>query len=324
MCTCAIYHTKDHYFGRNLDLEFSYNETVTVTPRNYEFKFREIDNLKSHYAIIGVAYVVEDFPLYYDAVNEKGLGMAGLNFAGNADYKPLADGKENIGSFEFIPYILAQCATLDEAKQAIAKINLAAINFSEQLPASPLHWMISDGENSIVVESVKDGLKVYDNPVGIMTNNPTFDIQMFALNDYMTLSPDQPTNKFSDKLNLDLYSRGMGGMFLPGDMSSKSRFIKAAFTRANSLSADDDGSSISQFFHILGSVCQQKGLTHIHDDKYEYTIYSSCCNMDQGVYYYTTYDNSYVTGVDMHKENLDGTELVNYPLNEKFQFTMQN
>lgn len=323
MCTAATYHTKDHYFGRNLDLEFSYNETVTVTPRNYEFKFREIDNLKSHYALIGVAYVVEDYPLYYDAINEKGLGMAGLNFAGNADYKPLAEGKDNIGSFEFIPYILAQCATLDEAIEKIHNLNLANINFSDQLPASPLHWMISDGEKSIVVESVKDGLKVYDNPAGVMTNNPTFDIQLFSLNDYMSLSPDQPTNKWGD-IDLNLYSRGMGGMFLPGDMSSKSRFIKAAFTRANSLQMPDDESSISQFFHILGSVCQQKGLTHIDGDKYEYTIYSSCGNMDQGVYYYTTYDNGQVTGVDMHKENLDGTDLVNYPLDEKMHIKMVN
>lgn len=324
MCTAAIYHTKNHYFGRNLDLEFSYNETVTVTPRNYEFKFREIENQKSHYAIIGMAYVVEDYPLYYDAVNEKGLGMAGLNFAGNAFYGPIQEGKDNIGSFEFIPYILSQCANLDEAKELLRKVNIAAINFNDQLPASPLHWMISDGENSMVVESVSDGLKVYDNPTGIMTNNPTFDKQIFSLNDYMILSPNQPANNFSDKLDLDLYSRGMGGMFLPGDMSSKSRFIKAVFTRMNSRSADDDASSISQFFHILGSVCQQKGLTHIEGDKYEYTIYSSCCNMEQGVYYYTTYDNGQVTGVDMHKENLDGTELVNYPLIETMQVKMMN
>ena len=324
MCTCAIYHTKNHYFGRNLDLEFSYNETVTVTPRNYEFKFREIDNLKSHYAIIGVAYVVEDYPLYYDAVNEKGLGMAGLNFAGNAVYQPVDPNKDNVGSFEFMPYILAQCATLDEAKAKIKNLNIANINFSDQLPASPLHWMISDGENSIVVESVEEGLKVYDNPVGIMTNNPPFDKQIFALNDYMILSPNQPTNNFSKDLNLDLYSRGMGGMFLPGDMSSKSRFIKAAFTRANSLQMPDDPSSISQFFHILGSVCQQKGLTHIEGDRYEYTIYSSCCNMEEGKYYYTTYDNGTVTGVDMHKENLDGTDLVNYPLDEQMHIKMVN
>lgn len=324
MCTCATYHSKNHYFGRNLDLEFSYNETVTVTPRNYEFKFRETDDVKSHYAIIGVAYVVEDYPLYYDAINEKGIGMAGLNFAGNADYKPIDPNKTNIGSFEFIPYILSQCATMDEVKEKVKNLNLAAINFSDQLPASPLHWMISDGEQSIVVESVKDGLKVYDNPVGVMTNNPTFDIQLFCLNDYMSLSPNQPTNNFSDKIDLDLYSRGMGGMFLPGDMSSKSRFIKAAFTRLNSQQAPDDGTSISQFFHILGSVCQQKNLTHIDGDKYEYTIYSSCGNMEEGKYYYTTYDNSTVMGVDMHKENLDGTDLVNYPLDEKFHCTMVN
>ena len=326
MCTAAIYHTKNHYFGRNLDLEFSYNETVTVTPRNYEFKFREIENLKSHYAIIGVAYVVEDYPLYYDAINEKGLGMAGLNFAGNADYKPIKEDKNNVGSFEFIPYILAQAATLDEAKALVEKVNIADISFSEQLPASPLHWMISDGEKSVVVESTVDGLKMYDNPVGIMTNNPTFDKQLFTLNNYRVLSPSQPANNFSDQIDLDLYSRGMGGLGLPGDTSSNSRFVKATFTRLNSVCLDptSDEAGISQFFHILRSVEQQNGLSHIHDDKYEYTIYSSCGNMEEGIYYYTTYNNFQVTGVDMHKENLEGTDLVNYPLIETQQVNMVN
>ena len=309
MCTAATYKTKDHYFGRNLDLEYSYKETVTITPRNYELKFRKVENLKEHYALIGMAYVEYDYPLYYDAINEKGLGMAGLNFPENADYKEEAEGKNNIAPFEFIPYVLAQCANINEAKKLLENINIALINFSEKLPASPLHWIIADKESSITVESVKDGLKIYENPVGILTNNPTFDIQMFNLNNYMSLSIYPPTNNFSKKINLKTYSRGMGAMGLPGDLSSASRFVKATFTKMNSVSGDSESESISQFFHILDSVCQQRGCVHMGENLFEITIYSSCCNMDKGIYYYKTYENSQITAVD-----LNSSDLINYDL----------
>ena len=324
MCTAITYYTKDHYFGRNLDLEYSYKETVTITPRNYEFKFRKVKSINKHYAIIGMAYVADNYPLYYDAINEKGLGMAGLNFPGNADYKEEAIDKENIAPFEFIPYVLAQCSNISEAKELLKNINIELINFSNELPVSPLHWIISDKKSSITVESVKEGLKIYDNPVGVLTNNPTFDIHMFNLNNYMSLSTEQPVNNFSKQLNLETYSRGMGAMGLPGDLSSASRFVKATFTKMNSISGSSEIESISQFFHILGSVYQQRGCVHMGGDKYEITIYSSCANMDKGIYYYKTYENSQITAVDMNKENLEGTELVNYDLIKNQEVFMQN
>lgn len=324
MCTAATYKTKDHYFGRNLDLEYSYHETVTVTPRNYPFRFRKVSDLEQHYAMIGMAYVVGDQPLYYEATNEKGLSMAGLNFPGNADYKPETEGVDNVAPFEFIPWILGQCVSLAEAKTLLARMNLVNICFSEELPLTPLHWIISDREGSITVESVKEGLKIYDNPVGILTNNPPFDYQMTHLADYMSLSREAPENHFAPELGLERYSRGMGGMGLPGDLSSASRFVKAAFTKMNSLSGDSESESISQFFHILTSVEQQRGCVHMGEGKYEITIYSSCCNTDKGIYYYTTYENSQITAVDMHREDLDGTLPVSYPLIEGQQIRMQN
>ena len=314
MCTAVTYNTSNHYFGRNLDLEYSYKETVTITPRNYEFKFRRVKNINKHYAIIGMAYVSDNYPLYYDAINEKGLGMAGLNFPNNADYKEEKEDKDNIAPFEFIPYVLSQCCNIEEVKKLLSNINIAKINFSEELPASPLHWIISDKNSSITVESVKDGLKIYENPVGVLTNNPTFDMQMFNLNNYMNLSTEAPVNNFSKELNLETYSRGMGAIGLPGDLSSASRFVKATFTKMNSISGNSESESISQFFHILDSVCQQRGCVHMGEDKYEITIYSSCCNMDKGIYYYKTYENSQITAIDMYKENLESSELMSYDL----------
>ena len=324
MCTAATYKTKDFYFGRTLDYEFSYGDEIVITPRNYPFKFLENESINNHYAIICMSCVIDYYPLYYDAVNEKGLGMAGLNFVGNAYYREKIDGKDNVSQFEFIPWILSQCITVKEAKELINNINLLNIPFNDNLPLAQLHWIISDKLESITVEPLKDGIKIYENPVGVLTNNPTFDKQMFNLNNYMGLSTKNPENKFAQKLDLENYSRGMGALGLPGDLSSQSRFVRVAFTKMNSISKDSEKESVSQFFHILNSVDQQRGCCEVDDGKYEITIYTSCCNTDKGIYYYTTYDNHQITQVDMHKENLDSDKLIKYSLIKEEQIRMQN
>ena len=324
MCTAVTYRTKSHYFGRNLDLEYSYNETVMVTPRNYPFHFRELPVMENHYAMIGMGYVSEGYPLYYDATNEKGLSIAGLNFPGNADYKPYTEGKDNIAPFELIPWILGQCASVSEAEDLLKRINIWNENFSSDLPVSPLHWIIADKERSITLESVKAGINVYDNPVGVLTNNPTFDYHLFNLNDYMHLTSEEPRNAFAEGLTLKTYSRGMGALGLPGDASSMSRFVRAAFVKMNSVSGESEAESVSQFFHILKSVEMQRGCVCLDPNVYEITIYSSCCNTDRGIYYYYTYDNSRINAVDMFREDLEGNKLIAYPLNKEQDISYQN
>lgn len=324
MCTAVSWKTRDHYFGRNLDLEFSYEETVTVMPRSYPLRFRRCGELTRHHAMIGMAYVSEGYPLYYDAVNETGLGMAGLNFPKNAHYRPAEEGKDNVAPFELIPWVLGQCSDLEQARRLLKRLCLTDIPFSERLPLSPLHWMISDRTGSLVVESVREGLRIYDDPIGVLTNNPPFDIMRFQLNNYMGLSNQPAVSRFAPGLELDAYSRGMGAMGLPGDLSSASRFVRAAFTRLNSVSGGSETESVSQFFHILRSVEQQRGCVQMPDGRYEITVYSSCCNTDRGIYYYTTYDNSRINGVDMHREDLEGARLVSYPLLREQPICIQN
>ena len=324
MCTAATYRTTDFYFGRTLDYEFSYGEEIVVMPRRFPLAFRHMGEWKEHYAIVGMAHVAGGTPLFYDAINEKGLGMAGLNFVGNADYKSLTPSMDNVASFEFIPWVLSQCASVAEAKQLLSNMNLADTPFAPSLPASQLHWLIADASSAITVECVKAGLQVYDNPAGVLTNNPPFPEQMMNLNNFMHLSPKQPQNQFSASLPLHCYSRGMGALGLPGDLSSQSRFVRVAFVRANSVSGNSEAERVSQFFHILGSVDQQRGCCEVDEGKYEYTIYTSCCNASRGIYYYTTYDNHQITGVDMHREDLDGTALVCYPLVTGEQIYLQN
>lgn len=324
MCTAVSFLTKDHYFGRNLDLEYSYQENVTVTPRSYPFRFRCGRVLEKHFALIGMASVVDGYPLYYEATNEKGLSLAGLNFPGNAVYQPFRESRDNIAPFELIPWILGQCENVPQAKSLMEDLNLWDICFSKDFPLSPLHWLLSDRNTSLVLEPLVEGLRLYENPVGVLTNNPPFEYHMFRLADYMNLTSQPPVNRFSDRVTLNRYSLGMGGIGLPGDLSSSSRFVKAAFTKLNSVCADSEPGSVSQFFHILGSVAQQRGLTCVRGKEYEFTLYSSCCNTDRGIYYYTTYENSRITAVDMYAEDLESKEPVCYPLRKAQDFRYEN
>ena len=210
--------------------------------------------------------------------------------------------------------ILFQGKEIDfhSAKEALENMDLVDTPFSPQLPVGSLHWLIADETGSITVESVKEGLMIYDNPIGVLTNNPPFPQQMFQLNNYMHLSPKQPANTFAKGLSLNAYSRGMGALGLPGDLSSSSRFVRVSYVKMNSRCSGDELSSVSQFFHILGSVDQQRGCCEVADGKYEITLYTSCCNAAKGIYYYTTYDNHQISAVDMHKTDLDGRELARF------------
>lgn len=323
MCTAITYQTKKHYFGRNLDLEVSFLEAVTVTPRLFPLNFRHIHTPDTRYAMLGMAAVVDNYPLYYDATNEKGLSMAALNFPGNAVYHSIEADRDNIAPFEFIPWILCQCATLQEAKALLGRVNLVNEPFNAELPASPLHWFLADRSGAITIEPMNEGLRIYENPVGVMTNNPPFDYHMHNLKNYLNLTSNEPENRFAPTVDLTPYSRGMGAIGLPGDLSSSSRFIKAAFTKLNSRSQDSESASISQFFHVLGSVAQQEGCVQV-GDHYEKTVYASCCNTDDGIYYYTTYENSQITAVYLHHEALESDRLSVYPLVREQQIRVEN
>ena len=324
MCTAAAYKAKEFYFGRTLDYEASYGEEITVTTRNFVFDFRYMGECKNHYAIIGMAHVADNYPLYYDAMDEKGLCIAGLNFVGHAFFGDFEEEKENVAQYEVIPWILSQCADLNEAKEKLSKINITSAQFNEFYPSAQLHWLIGDKTGSVVVEAMSDGLHIYDNPVGVLTNNPPFEQQLFQLNNYMHLSPKQPKNTFGGDIRLKAYSRGMGALGMPGDLSSVSRFVRTAFTKENSKCGDTEEEMVSQFFHILGSAEQQRGCCEVKEGEYEFTIYTSCCSASKGIYYYTTYDNHQISAVNMNKTDLNGDCLYRFPVIKNENINYQN
>lgn len=323
MCTAVSVTSGDNFFGRNLDLEHTYGEKVVITPRNFTLNFRNGKVFKHHYAIIGMAVICENYPLYFDAANEKGLCIAGLSFPENAHYlKPVKE-KQNVASFEFIPWILSQCKNIKETKELLYEMNITDEAFSKSFSPTPLHWIISDRSCSLTVEQTKDGLNIFENPLGVLTNNPTFDVHLANLANYISLSPYDPKNNFSDKTDLKIYSKGMGSIGLPGDYSSMSRFVRACFVASNSEFGKTENQRVSQFFHVLSSVYHHKGCIRTKEG-FEITNYSACINTNKGIYYYTTYYNSTITGVDMHLEDLDGLTLISYDLKQQNEFIIQN
>lgn len=314
MCTSFTYKNKDFYFGRNMDIEYSFNEKVVVTPRKFSFDLKRYKKLENHFAMIGMATVIEDYPLYAEATNERGLSIAALNFPENAVYLEEKEGKFNIAPFELIPWVLGTCVTVEEAIAVLQGTNIINISFNEQIPLAPQHWMIADHEQCIVVEPMEDGLKIHDNPFGVLTNNPPFEFHKQNMANYLNLTNQYPENRLSSEIKLKPYGVGMGGLGLPGDVSPASRFVRAAFYKTNSVSEDNESSNLSQFFHVLDSVAMIRGSALTKEGKNDTTSYSCCINTNKGIYYYKTYENNQLTAIDMHKENLESDGLVTFEL----------
>lgn len=323
MCTAVSFERNRRYFGRNLDLEGSFGEGVVIAPRNLQFDFRCEGRRSRNFAMIGMAIVQGGMPLYFDAINEFGLGMAGLNFPKNAVYLEKKEGKRNVTPFEIIPYVLGGCKSLAEARKLLEEVNLVNIPFSEQLPLTPLHWMISDGRESLVAEPTAEGLKLYDDPVGIMTNNPPFPMQMNRLCDFLSLTAEEPAARFGQGIVCN-YSRGMGSVGLPGDFASAGRFVKAAFVREFLITGNEAEDDVNGFFRILESVAVPRGCMRLREGVFEETVYSSCCDLEEGIYYYTTYQNPSVHAVKLRGTDLEGTMPVFYPLKKRFEIQFDN
>lgn len=323
MCTAIMVPGRKCCFGRNLDLSYHYSESVAITPRKYLLKFCDGQKTDSHYAIIGIANVINDYPLYYDAMNEKGLYIAALNFPGNAVYQQPRTDKTNVASYELIPWLLSQCNNVGSAKQALQSVNITNNAFNDQLQPTPLHWMIADQSGAIVLETTAAGMHLYDNPARVLTNNPPFPFQLYNLQNFIKLSVYDPDNNFSSTLKLKPDSLGMGAIGLPGDLSSSSRFVRAAFHLHNAMQSNANDYNVTQVFHILNTVAQTEGCVD-DDGKPVKTVYSSCCDAEHGIYYYTTYENFQITAICLNSESMKCETLVSYPLRTKQNYLIEN
>ncbi len=288
MCTAVSVNFKHFYFGRTLDLDYSFGQRVVILPRKFKLNFKCKESLVFHYAIMGMAAVKENFPLFFDAMNEKGLCFAGLRFQNNAYYGKILENRTNLAPFELPLWILSLASSVTEAKNLLRDINIVDIPFSDELLNTHLHWIFADKEECIVVEQTKDGLFIYDNPFCVLTNNPPFPLMLKEMGNYKDIT---------DKKGI------------PGDYSSVSRFIRANFVKSNSYKPSSKEESLAQFFHILNSVLVPKGCVVLPNGELHHTVYTSAIDTDNGIYYYKLYDDLILKKVCLFDFDLDSFEL---------------
>ena len=311
MCTAI---STNGFFGRTLDIERSYNEQIVIIPRKFcvEFLYEGVSQV--HPAIIGVATVADGIPLYYDAVNEHGLAAAGLNFPISAVYKnKKAEGKYNVASYELIPFVLTNCRTVCEAKDLLKNTIITANSFSQKLKATPLHWMIADSECSITVEPTENGLEIYNNELGVLTNEPPFLYHATHVCEFLQFGAHNPCNSLCPAKKLAPYSRGMGAMGLPGDYSSSSRFIRALFAKEHTEAYKNE---VERFFHVMDTVTVPYGCVKTDAGDNSFTLYTSCADLKAKNYYYTTYDCRHIRTVKLDASRANGNQVVCVPMHE--------
>lgn len=329
MCTGLVLETKDglHLFGRNMDIEYSFNQSIIFIPRNFKCVNKSNKKeLTTKYAVLGMGTIFDDYPTFADGMNEKGLGCAGLNFPVYVSYsKEDIEGKTNIPVYNFLLWVLANFSSVEEVKEALKNANIVDIPISENIPNTTLHWMISDiTGKSIVVEQTKEKLNVFDNNIGVLTNSPTFDWHVANLNQYVGLRYNQvPEFKLGDQ-SLTALGQGTGLVGLPGDFTPASRFIRVAFLRDAMIKNDKDSIDLIEFFHILNNVAMVRGSTRTVEEKSDLTQYTSCMCLEKGIYYYNTYENNQINAIDMNKENLDGNEIKTYKYNKTLSINHVN
>ncbi len=308
MCTAINLNCGYNYFGRNLDLDMDYNAKIVITPRDFPISFTCGDIAERHYAIMGSGIVSNNYPLYFEATNEKGVSCAALNFPFFAEYV-MGKGKGYLASFEIINYLLSLCDNAYLAAEKIRKFKISALSFSSDFPPTPLHFLLSDKKNSFVLEQTGRGLNIYENKLGVLTNSPEFPMQKIHLSNFSYLSNQPQKNGFSGENEFNNYSNGLGAFSLPGDYSSMSRFVRAAFLRENAVLGDGEEEKVAAFFAVLGSVAVPDGAVVLKNGKTHKTIYSSCANTGKGTYYLKTYNSLDIKKVNLYDFVLDSKEL---------------
>ena len=296
MCT-AVRFTDDQgnmFFGRNLDWSFDYGQTVLRTPGDAAVPaaFERPDDPARGHDVIGVGITALGVPLYFDCANDAGLAVAGLNFPQSAHYAAgPVDGSVNVAAYEFPYWVARNFGSVAEARAALAGVSVVAKAVSDKLPVANLHWIVADATGAIVVECMEDGLRVWEDDVDVLTNEPNFGWHRQNLRNYLTLTDADPAPASWGGAELRAFGSGEGLRGVPGDYSGPSRFVKVAFVNAHYPVQTGEKGNVTRLFRTLGSVAVPEGCARMADGSYEKTLYTSGFSAATRSYYYATYDD---------------------------------
>ncbi|HDR3655849.1 TPA: choloylglycine hydrolase [Bacillus cereus] len=328
MCTSLTLQTKNfqHLFGRTMDFTLDMNQEVIIIPRRYQWNNITGETIRAKKAVVGMGINFGGRVMMADGVNETGMTCATLYFPGFATYSNHIDSnKTNVAPFDFVTWSLTQFNSVEEVRKSIDNIAFIDVPLSVLGITPPLHWILADKSGAcIVLEPTADGIKVYDNPIGVMTNSPEFNWHLQNLRQYIGLKsqPFAPT-EWGD-VPLSAFGQGSGTMGLPGDFTPPSRFVRAAYGKQNIQSIENEEEGISAIFHILSNCEVPKGAVITEDGILDNTIYTSAMCMESGTYYYHTYDCRQIIAIHLFHENLDATEIKTYPFQRKQKIFYEN
>jgi len=322
-CTGLQLTTKDHAVinGRTVEFGVFLDTSVVFVPRGYKFTGSTTlgpgKKWSSKYASIGMILV--DNKVIVDGMNEKGLATASFYFPGYAKYSVTTKENQKISmsSSDFTQWILSEFATVDEVKKAIEN-NEVAISpvltpgFPPQV--QPFHFIVYDRSGkSIVIEPLDGKLKIYDNPIGVITNSPTFDWHMTNLRNYVNLLAHTPEDVKVFGATIKPLGQGAGMLGLPGDFTPPSRFVRAAAFAASSIPAETADKGVLQVFHILNSFDIPVGAARTIEDGEifsDYTMLTLVRDTKNLRLYYKTYDDQTIKMVDMKKFDFNGKKIL--------------
>ncbi len=312
MCT-GIRFSDGHghlYLARNLDWTNGYGERVVLTPTGYATRSPFGAVARIRHAVIGMGIVEESTPLYFDCGNDAGLGVAGLNFPGYAQYAPEpVDGATNVAAFEFPLWVASQFASIDEVEAALGDVVIVDRPVNREYPSSLLHWIIGDSTRAAVVEYTSDGMHVFDDDVDVLANQPGFAWHHENLRNYLNAAPDFPEDTVLGRAHLAPFGSGSHMRGIPGDYYSPSRFVRAAYVNAHYPEKASEEENVSRAFHTLQQVAMVDGCAAMSSGEFEKTIYTGLFSSRTTTYYWNTYDAPAIRSVAMADHASDGTEL---------------
>lgn len=299
------------FLGRNLDWSVGYGQKVVITPKEYNYKSAFLGEMKPKHAIIGMAIVEENIPLYFDCANEAGLAIAGLNFPGYAEYaKDAVDGKTNVAAYEFPLWVVMNFTSVDEAEKVLKDVAIVAKPVSDKFPVSLLHWIIGDGKRSIVVEYTANGMQIFDNDVDVLTNQPGYGWHQENLRNYMNLFNAQPEKINWGKAEFKPFGSGSLMRGIPGDYYSPSRFVRLAYLNTHYPTKDTEEENVARMFHTLSGVAMIDGAAAMADGNFEKTVYTGGYSAATKTYYYNTYEDYEIKKVSLSDYDANGKDLV--------------
>lgn len=325
-CTGIQLKTKDGSFvnGRTVEFGIPLNVSGLIVPRNYAFKGTLPNGgtgliYKSKYAAVGGNMFGE--PAISDGLNEKGLSIGAFYFPGYAGYATITpENKDHaLSPTEFANWIITQFATTDEVKQGIKSVVIAPTTPKGWPVLPPLHYVVYDQSGkSIVIEPVNGQFVVYDNPIGVMTNSPTFAWHLTNLANYINLSPDNAKPVDLDGLKLTSFGQGSGLRGMPGDFTSPSRFVRAAIFSVTAIPAVNADQGVLQAFHILNQFDIPVGaVREVTQNKMypEYTMTTTVKDPQNKRYYFRTFQDQTIRKIDMNEIDMNAAALKTVNMN---------